>query len=85
MYNTVCNLHMQLMQILYFSFPPGALTPLNSFYGAGNSFSWLENVDCDGDESTLLECGHEGIGVTTTSCTHFGVACLLSKNYIHVY
>ena len=35
----------------------------------GTGLIFLDNVDCDGDEnSLLLECEHQGIG--TSDCTH---------------
>ena len=46
-------------------------------YGRGSGRIWLDNVDCSGGESSLLNCSHNGIGVLRR-CNHWedvGVAC----------
>ena len=45
-------------------------------FSAGSGTIGLDNVDCAGSESTLLECGHNGWGVE--NCVHVedaGVVC----------
>ena len=40
---------------------------------------WLDHVLCTGNESSLLDCSHSGIGEISTDCDHyhdFGVRCL---------
>ena len=51
-------------------------------FGGGRGPIWLDNVDCDGGESSILECGHSGIG--EHNCGHsedVSVRCRLSKFY----
>ena len=38
---------------------PGASKTIR---GRGNGQYWLDDVRCNGDESTLFECDHRGIG-----------------------
>ncbi|XP_053406028.1 deleted in malignant brain tumors 1 protein-like isoform X2 [Mercenaria mercenaria] len=55
-------------------------TPLRqAAFGAGTGPIWFDNVKCRGNESTLFECAHRGIG--THNCNHtedVGVICLES-------
>ena len=46
-------------------------------YGRGSGRVWLDNVGCSGEEDSLLNCSHHGIGVLR-SCSHWddvGVVC----------
>ena len=46
-------------------------------YGPGNGPIWLDNVMCDGSESSLGRCSHRGINITQ-NCTHakdVGIRC----------
>ena len=46
-------------------------------FGQGSGSIWLSSVTCTGSESTLVSCGHLGVGVTS-SCNHYedaGVIC----------
>ena len=56
----------------------GAATsaPCCARYGQGTGTILLDNVNCDGTESRLVACAHNGIG--THNCVHFedaGVVC----------
>ena len=45
-------------------------------FGAGNGTTWLDNVGCTGNESSLLDCNHGGLGVH--NCDHaedIGIIC----------
>jgi len=37
-------------------------------YGAGSGLIWLENVRCNGTESRIADCQHNGWGIH--SCAH---------------
>ena len=47
-----------------------------NFFGSGRGPILLENVQCSGLESSVLDCESDGLGIT--SCSHFedaGVIC----------
>ena len=51
-------------------------------FGQGSGSIWLNNVMCTGTESTLIRCGHIGVGITD-SCYHYedaGVRCFGATN-----
>ncbi|XP_077981230.1 scavenger receptor cysteine-rich domain-containing protein DMBT1-like isoform X2 [Glandiceps talaboti] len=48
----------------------------NAKYGMGTGQIWLDNVHCNGDESSILSCDYDEIGVN--NCAHYedvGVTC----------
>ena len=59
-------------------------------FGQGSGSIWLDSVTCTGNESTLANCGHLGVGITR-SCYHYeiaGVRCSREKglaNYVYFY
>lgn len=49
---------------------------MSAYFGTGHGQIFLDDVDCDGFESSLLHCSHNFIG--THDCTHaqdIGVTC----------
>ena len=58
------------------SFSVGAVGVPHAFFGEGVTHIFFDNVQCNGTESTLLECSHQGLGVH--DCQHSedtGVVC----------
>jgi len=41
----------------------------SSQYGQGNGPIWLDNVMCNGNEASLVECTYPGVGIIE-DCTH---------------
>ena len=51
---------------------------MNARFGSGSGPIWLDYLYCDGNEHSLLNCSHRGIGGTSRFCTHLddvGVQC----------
>lgn len=49
----------------------------DTVFGAGQGPIWLDNVNCSGTETSLTECGHNGLGIS--NCAHnedIGVRCI---------
>ena len=49
----------------------------DAYFGQGSGSIWLDNIDCTGNELTLVSCGHLGVNVTR-SCSHnedAGIRC----------
>lgn len=44
-------------------------------YGRGIGVIWFDDVNCLGDETTLLNCGHRGFGIN--NCGHMEDANVL--------
>lgn len=51
--------------------------PGDSSFGQGNGKIWLDQVDCTGSETSIIDCSHLGLGASS-QCTHHedaGVIC----------
>ena len=71
----------------------GALRAVtNAYYGRGNGTVWLDNVECTGTETDLVNCSHNSFGVVASNCLDHhndaGVVCfdgrsvrLVSQNH----
>ena len=49
----------------------------SAYFGQGSGPTWLDNIHCTGNESTLASCGHLGLNIST-NCSHTedaGVRC----------
>jgi len=60
---------------------------LSSPYGRGSGPMWLDNVMCNGNEASLVECTYPGVGIIE-GCTHdkdVGVRCsgFQSKKFVY--
>ena len=63
---------------LYAPFFAGPVPYINAFYGQGSGPIWLDYLRCTGNETTLMNCSHSGIGITRYYCGHdddVGVQC----------
>lgn len=61
-----------------------ALAP-STYYGPGSGPVWLDNVACMGNESSILECAHAGVG--THNCAHsedVGIICQRKKQSCNI-
>lgn len=47
----------------------GDALPLpRAFFGEGVGMVWLDDLECTGTETSLLDCGHSGVG--ESNCRH---------------
>uniref|UniRef100_I3KMM0 SRCR domain-containing protein n=1 Tax=Oreochromis niloticus TaxID=8128 RepID=I3KMM0_ORENI len=56
----------------------------NAAFGQGSGPIWLDNVDCVGNESSITDCRHNGLGVH--NCGHnedASVVCECKLNFLH--
>ena len=56
---------------------------LGNVYGRGSGEIWLHELQCVGNEMTLLDCGHSGWGVH--DCNHFEDVSVSCDNSTCVY
>ena len=60
----------------------GTIPRSSSYYVSATGPGWLDNVNCIGNETHLLNCTHNGIGVISSNCLNTiryygaGVQCL---------
>ncbi len=55
------------------------------FFGPGQVPIHLDDLQCEGDEETLLDCVHSGVG--RHNCDHnedAGVVCVSKSSFLHV-
>ena len=48
-------------------------------FGGGSGPIWLDKVQCHGNETSVVNCSHRGLGVTASYCSHSndaGVQCI---------
>ena len=63
----------------------GAIAFYGAYFGSGYGPIWLDDVNCNGSESNLLNCTNYGIGIH--NCGHHedaGVRCSDSSNFSSV-
>ena len=61
---------------LYYIHPGGNHVALpRNFFPGGEGFIWLDETDCVGNESSLLDCSHLGLGAG--NCDHSEDASVL--------
>ena len=71
--------------LIVFTLFVGSAFHTNAYFGAGTGQIFLDDVCCAGNESSLLECMHDPIGIN--NCTHYedvGVTCT-SEIYTIIY
>ena len=58
----------------------------NAFYGQGSGQIWLDDVNCIGNELSLVHCSHSGWG--SHNCSHGNDASVKCNNlgtYLYMY
>ena len=57
-----------------------------AYYGQGSGQIWLDNLNCNGNESTIAKCSHAGWGMH--DCGHIedaGIQCYPANGNSNVY
>ena len=73
--------------VTYHTVGRGLPLPL-AFFGTGTGIVWLDDVICNGNETSILDCSHNGIGIS--NCGHGEDAnvicpCTCVLTYIYSY
>ena len=65
--------------------------PRKAYFGQGSGKTWLDDVGCSGNESSITQCSHNGFGIhNCVAREDAGVVCsgmtyTLFKVYIYIY
>ena len=76
-----------IINTLFLNILQGAIPYSNAHFGSGSGPIWLDYLYCDGNENSLLNCSHRGIGATSFLCDHLddvGVQCPGIKALLYV-
>ena len=52
--------------------------PMSSLFGVGNGLIWLDNVHCVGNETSIVDCTHNGWN--DHNCIHYEDASVICSN-----
>ena len=64
-------------------YPEASSAPHSAFFGQGSGLIWLDDVNCQGNESSIESCSHNGWNVI--NCGHHqdaSVICLGKYDYV---
>ena len=50
-------------------YPDAIIAPGSARFGTGSGQIWLDDVNCQGNETSILYCGHRGWGIN--NCRHY--------------
>ena len=56
--------------------------PMHAHFGSGNGQIWLDNVNCQGHESSIVNCQHNGWG--SHNCGHYEDASVICSGKFDV-
>ena len=85
-WGTVCDDHWDrtdaevVCRQLEYNLTSDVVAYTNAYFGKGTGHTWLDNVQCTGSETHLVNCTNSGIGIN--DCGHdedAGVQCLSNK------
>ena len=81
MWGTICddnwNLNSATVICHMLGLPQAHAAPGDSGFGPGTGTIWLDEVECTGNEKSILDCRHQGLGASS-QCRHHedaGVIC----------
>jgi len=71
-WGTVCDDHWEIedanVVCRMLNYSRALRAPSQAFFGRGNGKIWLSNVNCVGNEASILKCGHRGWSINR--CDH---------------
>ena len=59
-------------------YPDAVSAPHSARFGQGSGPIWLDDVFCSGNESSIVDCGHNGWGVE--NCGHYEDASVICSS-----